>query len=378
MRSPGRVARVGPVNDIHMLAKATRCVTKVTPPAVGVFRAPLASRARRLATVPHTATQQGDTSTSSSASEDTRPWVVRNPLTTAFFTFLGAWAYTLWVQNRTRKLQDSIEEHARARYPINEDEMLELRADNDAPTSAIVVLPTATKARTDQRVSPVDHLLPHLRRTIAAGQPLKHEYALERMLMAMPAVPGGLIDVRVASATLTHLSTGPVAEQLEAMFDMLASDGSSDPHVPREQLVELLRALIATGQIPPEKLVCTMDEGRNMLGIQHAWYRIPEVREFRAEELCEPFLNDRANEPSKACEPGGENVQVNGKSSVDLSKFCEMLVSERVCVWGECHRIAERKRQQKLREEAELDRLNPPFYRRWWNALRGQPRAEDE
>ena len=347
----------------QMLAKrlcrfhaALRCATVTLP---GSARVPLP---RRLSTASPTSARAGDGSTSSAA-EDAQPWIVRNPITTAFFTFLSAWAYTLWVQNGTRKLQDGVEEDARARYPINEDEMLELRADNDAPTSAIVVLPAA-----DQRVRPVAQLLPHLRRAIAAGQPLKHEYALERMLMAMPAAPDGLMDARVAAAALTHLSTGPVAEQLEAMFELLATDVSSEPRVPGERVVELLRALIATGQIPPEKLVCTIDEGRNILGIQHSWYRTPEVREFHAEELCEPFLSG----------PSVEDVQTDATGSVDLAQFCEMLVSERVCVWGECHRIAERKRQQKLREEAELDRLNPPFYRRWWNAVRGQPGSEEE
>ena len=50
---------------------------------------------------------------------------------------------------------------------------------------------------------------------------------------------------------------------------------------------------------------------------------------------------------------------------LDLAAFVELLTSEMVCVWGECHNIRERKRLQKQHVEAEEYASNPPAWQFW-------------
>jgi len=67
----------------------------------------------------------------------------------------------------------------------------------------------------------------------------------------------------------------------------------------------------------------------------------------------------------------GANATTPVPETVDLAQFCEMLTSELVCIWGECHRIAERKRLAKQREEDDEYRKNPPWYARAWSSIKG-------
>jgi hypothetical protein len=299
----------------------------------------------------------------SAPAKDRRPWPVRNPISTVVLTLAGTWAYTLWVGSKTRSAQDDVEEAVRSRYPINEDEVLELRALNDAQTAMVAELPAAAAASGRAGRVRADELLQLLRRLIGRGEPLKEEYALERMVMALPDGPP--YDVHVVAAGLTILSTGPVAERLSAMFELLAGD---DGAVRAERFAALLRTLMATGQLPPEKFVHTVDEGRHeQLRIERSWYRIPPVREWTAEEWTELLLEQTAAEGvAEEGERSAERARV-----IDLDRFQRMLTSETVCLWGECDRIRERLRMQQKREEDEEYERNPPFYAKAWRAIRG-------
>ena len=106
------------------------------------------------------------------ADESWLTWPVRNPITCLFLTLVGGWAYSLWISNKTNKLRDAIEEAVRAREPVNEDEVLDLRSFNEVQSSAITQLPAKAGAK---RLH-VDQLLAHLRQTVGGGQPLKDEY----------------------------------------------------------------------------------------------------------------------------------------------------------------------------------------------------------
>ena len=84
-----------------------------------------------------------------------------------------------------------------ARMPANADELLELRALNDAPTEAIASLPAAAaKARGRGRGPPRasgPQMVALLRDAVAGGKPLQEECVLERMAMAVvdvEATPG--------------------------------------------------------------------------------------------------------------------------------------------------------------------------------------------
>jgi len=299
--------------------------------------------------------------------KDTRPWVVRNPLTTLFFAIVGSWAYSLWCQNRTRKLQDAVEDEVRGRAPINEDELLELRALNDVSTATIAALPSAAAAIGCSKSIRADQLLQLLRRNAASGQPLKEEYALERMLMAIPH-DGPALDVCVTAGTLAVLSTGPVAERLEAIFELLAEGTGTARQVPADRLLSLLEALRRTGQMPPEKYVLTVDEGKNALGLGRDWYTIQPVREYSAQDWCDTVLRGEVAADSAAEVPAEPTAPT---TSVDIVQFIELMTSPTVCLWGECYRIAERKRQQKLRDDAEEARHNPSFSTRAWNTITG-------
>ena len=383
-------------------------------------------------------------------------WPARNPWTTLFLSVVSAWVYSLWVQNKTNKLRDTTEEAIRAREPVNEDEVLELRSLNDVPSEVILALPAALGHREMVRA---DQIIVQLRKSVSRGQPLKEEYAVERMLMSLPGAP--MVDVRLATAALAVLSSGNTAERLEAVFEVLGERPTSRRGAPRppaesineQRLLGLMRALMATSQVPADKRIYVHDEGKNAANIAKSWYQVPPVREWTAEEWCDILLrgqyagattmqkqgpmpmppdptptavtsDDAAAAAAKAADtplPRGwqlyyepasgrpywakvdgsmttwemptltgqledldgsgvdaDNGNLEVKStvetrptSVDLGQFCEMMTSDLVCIWGECHRIAERKRLAKKREEDEDYQRNPPWYKRVWDSVRG-------
>jgi len=382
-------------------------------------------------------------------------WPARNPLTCLFFTVVGTWVYSLWVSNKANKLKDATEETIRGREPVNEDEVLDLRSFNEVESSAIATLPDKASAK---RLS-IPELLALLRRTVGGGAPLKDEYALERMLMSLPGAPDA-VEVRVAAAAIAVISVGNTAERLEAIFHVLgerpAAMGAAPERLSSEALLQVLQALLLTGQVPAEKRVYVHDEGKNEIGLAKSWYQIPPIREWSADEWRDVLLRGQyvgaaANAPqgarprpppeappAEASTEGAESAApataaaaapapaalgttpsapaalpagwqeffepASGKpyyvdssgegtwrrpvlacapsmdataappqrpESVDLAQFCEMLTSELVCVWGECYRVAERKRLAKQREEDEEYRRNPPWYARAWSAAKG-------
>ena len=63
---------------------------------------------------------------------------------------------------------------------------------------------------------------------------------------------------------------------------------------------------------------------------------------------------------------------------VELEAFISMLQSDRVCLWGECFQISERRRLARLKAEADEYAANPPWYRRAYNTVFGvgKPAAE--
>ena len=138
-------------------------------------------------------------------------WPIRNPITTLFLVAGSTWAYTLWIGNKARQRREEEEELVKSRMPATADELLELRALNDVPTAAIASLPAeAARVGCKEGRAPREQLVLLLRRAAAAGQPLKEEYVVERLLMAIPdAEPGsGTVDVRRATCALTFLTAG--------------------------------------------------------------------------------------------------------------------------------------------------------------------------
>ena len=119
-----------------------------------------------------------------------------------FISVVGTWVYSLWVGNRSRKLEDAEIERVTAEMPVNNDELLELRACNDADTSALEQLPSLAGGSM-QQMEP-KRLLQLL--ASAIGRPLREEYALERMLMAIQSDTDSTVEVWRAAAALYQLS----------------------------------------------------------------------------------------------------------------------------------------------------------------------------
>ena len=68
------------------------------------------------------------------------------------------------------------------------------------------------------------------------------------------------------------------------------------------------------------------------------------------------------------CMPGrrrSKELELGLEVELDLAAFVELLTSEMVCVWGECHNIRERRRLQKQHAEAEEYASNPPAWQFW-------------
>jgi len=299
-----------------------------------------------------------------------------------FASVIGAWIYSLVVQNRSRRAEDELEDLLADRMPVNSDELLELRAYNDVDTDAIKSLvPRLARRGCALRATPA--LLVSVLEE-AAGRPLREVYAVERMLTALPTAPDGTVEVRTAVGALCFLSNGPVAERLSALFEIAAdTTGSLGP----AELGALIECLRLTGQVPVEKQVSVDDEGKNELGIARAWYRVQPVHEFSGAELLSEALAaiaSAASPPAHAPEAGpvepaaeAETAKPEGlvvdplgapasqEEVRDVEAFMAVMTSSQVCIWGECFLIAERRRAQKKREENEEYERNPPSWQFW-------------
>ena len=294
--------------------------------------------------------------------KDNRPWFIRNWGTSLFITVVSTWGYTLWVSNKARKASDAMEDAVKERMPANNDELIELRALNDAPNEANASLPS----RVGKPRAGGSKVIQALRGAVAGPgaqpQPLKEEYVLERIFMALPDrnPEDGTADVRLATSAFAFLSTGTVRERIGTIYETLGADGG----VPVSQLAPLLHTLMATGQVPPEKFVRVADEGKNILGIERSWYQVPPVDEHTPEGWAAGLLEDHYGVAPAA---EGEAPSAGMPDRIDFENFVLMLQSRRVCLWGECFQIAERQRLQKLKDDADELVRNPPWYRRAWN-----------
>lgn len=159
-----------------------------------------------------------------------------------------------------------------------------------------------------------------------------------------------------------------------------------------------------------------VDEGKNALGFGHDWFRSPPVlRQTSADWTALLLQPEEEMGPEAGVEAGSaaaESFQaarplVVPREAVGMEEFVEMLQSqvlhkllpcpllqisssnlpfkslhlpERatpasfpqvVCIWGECHLISSRKRQQKLVDDEVERARNPPWYSRAWSMVSG-------
>ena len=313
---------------------------------------------------------------------DGRPWPLRHPKTTLFFAAVGAWAYSLWVGNRTRKLADAVEEEIVASAPANSEEFLELRAFNDFSTRTLQRLfggggGGATVARSR----------PLMQLREAAGKELREHYVLERVLMALPdagaepdaevaAAAGGEVDTWQVGAALSFLPSESVAERMRGLFEF--AGGMEAGAVPLARVHALIGALMATGQVPARKQVHSEDVGKNAAGIGRDWYEVAAARRRRPSELHTEYRRAMVAPPPQTW---GEWLTTAfgllapappppppPPAALSLDEFTALLVSEAVCVWGECDAIASRWRAQQAREKEECDRASPPWWQFWKSA----------
>lgn len=377
-------------------------------------------------------------------------WPMRNPITTLFLTAGSTWAYTLWIANKARQRRDDEEEKVKNSMPATADELLELRALNDVPSAAVASLPAeAARVGCSGGLASREQVMQLLRKVAADGMPLKEEYVIERLLMALPDAEADSrsVDVRLVTGVLAFLSSGSVRERLEIIYRSLGSEvipasvgrswgfggGTStwdsaaaeaalkEPppsSIDSSRLVPLLAALMATGQMPPEKMVVTEELGVNSLGFARNWFEIEVSREYPAHEMVTDLLQyippaaaaEGSTASTEAGQQGGngeggggtgggsggsvESVGAVGGGAgassatdgaaspgaasserVDLERFIELMQSNTACVWGECYQVNERKRLLKEAADAEEYARNPPWYRRAWNTVSGATHA---
>jgi len=323
--------------------------------------------------------------------EDARPFVVRWWKSILFWSFVASWAYSLIQQNRSRRGLDEEEERVRACAPVNADEILELRALNDVSSDTLATLADVAGAGARHDGATVPQVLAALAK--AVGQPVREEYALERMLLAVLEVRGAAlaspaeaaaprIPLDDAALALGFLSNGPVVERLGALYAS-ASGGGPGP-ISAERFVAALGVLAASGQVPPDKQVALDGVGRNALGVDRSWYVEQPAVSYSAAELADAAAAELAAEGTapppawwqfwKASEgavadaaraKGGGGAAGGLPPTVDRPTFERLLVSDAVCLWGECHLIRERERIAKRRAEAEEYERSPPSWQFW-------------
>eukprot|EP00962_Isochrysis_galbana_P030720 scaffold9973_cov125-Isochrysis_galbana.AAC.7 len=357
---------------------------------------------------------------------DNRPWPIRWWKSLVFWSFLAAWAYSLVQQNRSRNALEQEEEEVRSKAPVNADEILELRALNDVSTEQLMRLQEVAREVAGCDEATLPQLLVSLTQTV--GKPIREECAIERMLLALhelrshtdqqapgePASPAAVPISLVASA-LAFLSNGPVSERLDSLFlatvggDRSTADSalntasvndtaSATETASAKAFLQVLSVLTATGQVPPEKQVALDQVGTNALGLDRSWYVQQPAVTYSAAELADAAVTELAAE-GKPVPPSwyqfwrwGEERAVadagraaagdapgasNGgglQERLDRELFGRLLVSNSICLWGECHLIAERKRIQRRREEARLAEATPPpawHFWKWGSAGKG-------
>ena len=341
---------------------------------------------RRLSHVPSaqtdTSTRAADTTTASATPaaktakasvapdqpKDERPWLQRHWKSIAFTSFVGAWAYSLWVQNRSRKNLDAARDEMRDRLPVNFDEILELRALNDLSAAELATYTSVLELRAIS-AAPPSKLLAVL--SEALRRPLREANALERVLsgLAEDAASARVDDAPVETSTATiaiaFLPNGSVRDRLVALFDSLRGTA---PALAVDRLVDAVRLLVAAGQVPVDRAVHSEHLGKGAIGIERSWYTIEPARQLSARELvdaaideCEPACKEGEAEPAL---PHNDTLRADG-ARLDAEAFVALLVSSSICLWGECHNIAERKRRQRQREEEEEYARNPPWWQFW-------------
>ena len=305
------------------------------------------------------------------AADDAQWWVQRNWKSLAFTSLIGAWAYSLWAQNRSRRQLDHARETLKKNLPVNFDEVLELRAMNDVEPLKLASFTSVLNK--DDRHSP-SVLLRALSDVL--GKPVSEAYAIERMLASLSSTPSisddkpstsmndAPIGVQNAAVAIAFLSNGSVRERLEALFSLLCRFTSSST-LATDTVIDVVDSFVASGQIPVEKVVQSEQLGKGAIGIERSWYTIEPARQLTGANLLqaaqeEVFLGNVDGSKSEVTARGKE-----GTNEMDLESFISLLVSDAVCVWGECHNIAERKRKERQKEEADEYARNPPKWQFW-------------
>ena len=132
--------------------------------------------------------------------------------------------------------------------------------------------------------------------------------------------------------------------------------------------------------------VCVVDEGRTeLLGVPRCYLRPQPVREVAACEWVAQWQAGGDMGGDMGGDAGGSGAAAAGSAAaaadlegarLELAAFVQLLTSEAVCVWGECHNIKERQRLQKQREDADEYARNPPKWQFWkWEVFGGEPSA---
>ena len=305
-----------------------------------------------------------------------------------FWAFVGSWVCSLWVNNRARRARDELVDEVAGRAPANDDERLELRALNDVSTDALVRLPALAARRRLARVDG-ETFLSLLAEAI--GRPVREDYVLQRMLMAMAAASDdGALDPRQATVAVLFLSNGPVRERFRAMFDVVsgvdadaaggadAADGDDGRRVDAAAVAPLLATLATTGQLPPSSRCAPSTSAAShhraaedlvvapgSWSWARTWYIQPDVREFSPAELVARLADGVGpGEPGAADAADGAPAEAL-RRQLSCDEFVALLESQTVCAWGECRQIAIRRRQQRERDEADEYERNPPSWQFW-------------
>ena len=146
----------------------------------------------------------------------------------------------------------------------------------------------------------------------------------------------------------------------------------------------LMEVLMRTGQMPPSKMVHVEDPGKiDVLGltsIQRSWYTIAQCEVATPSEMSDDLVVLTQQQPQSSSSSSSDSAapqkevqllplsestrDVEEGTRIELERFLEMMQSERACIWGECHRIAERRALEKEAQAAEEYAASPPWYSR--------------
>lgn len=295
------------------------------------------------ATTPAVATSGNAEGSSSSKSEEEKkkkknvddglPWGLIFGL--GLVGSVGAWFYRGWKNNKKR---DIVKAAKTAEMALAGEEVEDVRFENALSAKNLITLYERAQAAYPQgRVDP-DEFMQFACEQLGGKFVLRGHFGaphlVERLLLTLPrGEEDGLVPLEVMLMVTSLGVSSPPSEIVETFFEIFADSLDVDDHagedrrISQQRLEKVLDALMQTCQLPSRCYVKEIKE-----------YPLNEYELSNAEELGDRAITSMiANRKREKTLKGYEETAKEEGTTWNKHDFNDLLMSNAVCVWGECH-----------------------------------------